>query len=136
MQKTIYSPGTTDPNGAGKDSLPESQKTSMKVSTWDRDWYEIVMEPRIFHINNWGSDTPIIWAQNRIHLEKAWLVSASEFVNTDPHSENRKYETTSGDGLTDGDHLIQITKLILDVHLLQINIKEMIYINLQMITTK
>ena len=102
MQKTIYSPGTTDPNGAGKDSLPESQKTSMKVSTWDRDWYEIVMEPRIFHINNWGSDTPIIWAQNRIHLEKAWLVSASEFVNTDPHSENRKYETTSGDGLTDG----------------------------------
>ncbi len=100
MQKTVYIPSTNAPNGAGEDELPDSHTLQHPTSKLARDWYEKVIEKRITDEDNWGSDTPIIWGENRLHLQKAWLVGASEFVST--NAEQRVYEATSGDGLTDG----------------------------------
>ena len=128
-QKTIYTPQQRkdDVNadlpdyGEGKTSLIlKSGNNEIK-----RDWYELVVKKRTIAnetynssaadaskcgSDNWGSKTPIVWGENRLHLQKAWLVSASEFVDAtldsdnnlvdnDQSKEHRIYQTTEGDSL-------------------------------------
>ena len=57
-------------------------------------------------------------------------------VLLDPGTDRERFRYSTSQPATCLLYTSQITKLILDVHLLQMNIKEMIYINLQMITTK
>lgn len=119
-QKTSYVPVQGDPD----DTLPnygddKTKATSLKGSDKiERDWYEKVVKKRTIankkynssENENWGSSAPIVWGENRLHLQKAWLVSASEFMDAtlqadgtlkdnDPNKEHRTYEATTGDGL-------------------------------------
>lgn len=121
VQQTTYTP-VQDTNNLDEGALPDYKQTSL-IGNNDkkRDWYEQVVKKRTIVndsynsgtiADNWNSATPIIWGQNRIHLQKAWLVSASEFMDAtlnddgtltdnDPTKEHRTYKTTKGDGLTD-----------------------------------
>ena len=123
-QKTTYSPV----QGAVTDEFPNygddtTKATSLKGSDKkERDWYEKVVKKRTVanskynssENENWGSSAPIVWGQNRLHLQKAWLVSASEFMDAklnddgtltdnDPNKEHRTYEATKGDKLTENE---------------------------------
>ena len=57
-----------------------------------RDYYTYVMRNRTFGTDymdaadgtnrprRWGSLTPIIWSETRLHLQKAWIAASSEMV--------------------------------------------------------
>lgn len=121
-QKTEYTP-IQDTSDLSEEALPDYKKTSLISNKINRDWYDQVVKKRtevndtynkdsVSTVgNNWGSKTPIVWGENRLHLQKAWLVSSSEFMDAtlnddgsltdnDPTKEHRTYKATTGDGLT------------------------------------
>lgn len=119
-QKTIYTPVQSDDVDAQLPDYGDNQTSLIsEKEKKKRDWYEQVVKKRTIAndeynsdvTDNWGSEAPIIWGENRLHLQKAWLVSASEFMyktlnadksltDNDPNKEHRTYEATQGDGLT------------------------------------
>ncbi len=71
----------------------------------NRGYYQYLMQPRVvdassieFIIDNWKSSVNseqsqnVIWSQHNLHLQKAWISSASEFVS---HDNNRYYSNNS-----------------------------------------
>ncbi len=121
-QKTEYTP-IQDTSDLSEEALPDYKKTSLISNKINRDWYDQVVKKRTVVNdtynkdsvstvgNNWGSKTPIVWGENRLHLQKAWLVSSSELMDAtlnddgsltdnDPTKEHRTYKATTGDGLT------------------------------------
>ena len=106
VQWTRYTP--VRPSGAAfaiANDLPSSVKlingyatgrnSECDDSRFDRDYNKLVTYPRTAGAlrrylsadgealrlpTKWGSDTPIIWSQTRVHLQKAWLATASEMI--------------------------------------------------------
>ncbi|MCU6761032.1 Serine-aspartate repeat-containing protein D precursor [uncultured Roseburia sp.] len=98
QQNVIYSGDSTNKN---TDALPERQTMTNGKNV--RDWYQLILAHRTRFGQNWdGMDQnpdqmPVLWSETRLHLNKAWLVGASQF-----EAGNYQYEATSGDGLTTG----------------------------------
>ena len=65
----------------------------------NRDWFKLAMHMRNADHADWETldatkDTPVIWSETRLHLQKAWLATSSEFLSA---KGNIQYEKTSGD---------------------------------------
>ena len=65
----------------------------------NRDWFKLAMHMRNADHADWETldatkDTPVIWSETRLHLQKAWLATSSEFLSAEG---NIQYEKTSGD---------------------------------------
>ncbi|SCH12423.1 Serine-aspartate repeat-containing protein D precursor [uncultured Ruminococcus sp.] len=97
-QAATYYGDTTNKNS---DDMPSSQKM-VNSNNRLRDWWRFVLSPRTQFDRDWDGKAndldqrmPILWSQTRLHLQKAWLVTASEMAG-----KNRIYEKTEGDGYT------------------------------------
>ena len=63
----------------------------------NRDWFRLAMGKRNKDYADWenleaAKNTPVVWSETRLHLQKAWLATSSEFVTS-----NIQYEKTNGD---------------------------------------
>ena len=63
-----------------------------------RDWYSFVTKARTqgdmdSQTERWGSTVPLVWSETRVHMQKAWLATSSDFI-TDQDGDakaSRKY---------------------------------------------
>lgn len=66
-----------------------------------RTYYSLVTQPRTQgDITNkterWASETPLVWSETRLHLQKAWLATSSDFISQTEGSDlksARKYDS-------------------------------------------
>ena len=80
------------------DQLSQLPQTVQYMSnSKNRDWFRLAMGKRNKDYADWANldaakNTPVVWSETRLHLQKAWLATSSEFVTS-----NIQYEKTNGD---------------------------------------
>ena len=86
---------------AGSKLPKDTQYKNTGSSRYTRDYYTFVTKPRTQgnlsdDTVRWGSKAPLVWSQVRVHLQKAWIATSSEFVPKDEaanYKSSRQYES-------------------------------------------
>lgn len=95
MQSVKYTANRTVENSDDLDKLPTS--VTYVSSSKNRDWFSLAMGKRNANHADWISrEVPVVWSETRMHMQKAWLATSSEFTSSDT-SGNIQYELTQGD---------------------------------------
>ncbi len=83
------------------DRWETNQEAGGWADAYVRDFYTFVTEPRTLGSGdnaNWAelihSETPLLWSENRVHLQAAWLATSSRFTAADTESESPDYKAT------------------------------------------
>ena len=95
MQTVKYTANSTIETADQLQQLPQTVK--YMAGGANRDWFQLAMGKRNKNHADWADldsakDTPVVWSETRLHLQKAWLATSSEFVTS-----NIQYEKTNGD---------------------------------------
>ena len=103
MQKVWYNAASGITAAEQLQQLP--QTVEYKANNINRDWFRLAMHQRNADHADWetldaAKDTPVIWSETRLHLQKAWLATSTEFLS---EGKNIRYEATGGDCTDDGD---------------------------------
>ncbi len=84
-QKTLYDPALVFSTGITTDDLPTS--VSYMGDGKNRDIYSLLLKYRYAdnEEQNWDgqsveTQTPVLWASSRLHLETAWIATSSEII--------------------------------------------------------
>ena len=101
-QTAVYQAKRQLTGKADRDQLPTEQNLKNSFDGSTRDWWSKVLSLRTELSQKWDGTkevrTPVLWSQTRQHLQKAWMLTASEMTSL---SGNRQYEVTKGDGYTE-----------------------------------
>ena len=95
MQTVKYTANSTIETADQLQQLPQTVK--YMAGGANRDWFQLAMGKRNQNHADWANldsaeNTPVVWSETRLHLQKAWLATSSEFVTS-----NIQYEKTNGD---------------------------------------
>ncbi len=83
-------------SAAAENNIANGAGALRNVSRYVRDWYGFVTKSRINDTekqHRWLSDTPLVWSETRLHMDKAWLATSSRFISGDT--------ATAGSGVAD-----------------------------------
>lgn len=95
MQTVKYNASSKIDTADQLSQLPQTVK--YMAGGANRDWFRLAMGKRNKDYVDWANldaakNTPVVWSETRLHLQKAWLATSSEFVTS-----NIQYEKTNGD---------------------------------------